>query len=81
MNTMSAVEAREHFSEVLNRTAYGKERTILTRHGRKLAVVMPLEDLETLEALEDKIDVEEAIKAMEEPGETSLEALKKELGF
>lgn len=55
-NQLSMAEAREHFAEVVNRAAYGKERLILTRRGRPLAAVVPVEDLELLEELEDERD-------------------------
>jgi prevent-host-death family protein len=81
MTTITTVEAREHFSDMLNRTAYGKERIVVTRRGRELAAILPVEDLRLLEELEDLGDLREAVKALEEPGEISMEDLKKELGF
>ena len=53
-------EARESFSSTVNRVAFGGERVVLTRHGKRVAAVVPIEDLELLEALEDAMDVEEA---------------------
>jgi prevent-host-death family protein len=53
-------EARESFAETLNRAAYGGERVVLTRHGKRLAAVVPIEDLELLESLEDAVDLEAA---------------------
>ncbi len=82
MNMINTVEAREHFSELLNRVAYGKERIILTRREKDLAAVVPLEDYQLLEKFEDYIDIQEAYKALEEAktkGTTSLDDLKKEL--
>jgi len=46
-----------------------------------LAAILPVEDLHLLEELEDRFDVREAMKALEEPGEISMEDLKKELGL
>ncbi|MGQ0504657.1 MAG: type II toxin-antitoxin system Phd/YefM family antitoxin [Myxococcaceae bacterium] len=63
MSEVSTSDAREDFSEVINRAAYGKERVVLTRRGKKLVAVIPVEDLETLEALEDQLDVAAAQKA------------------
>lgn len=63
MSEISASEAREGFSAIINRAAFGKERVVLTRRGRKLAAVIPVEDLEALEALEDKLDVIAAARA------------------
>lgn len=82
MPSLSTMQARDRLSEVVNQVAYGKERVTLTRRGKALAVIVPLEDLELLQALEDKIDLEEARKALAEPGENiTLEQLKAELGF
>ena len=43
-------EARAQFSELVNRVGFGKERIILTRHGKPLVALVPAE---TLAALED----------------------------
>lgn len=56
---VSTVEARDNFADLLNRAAYGKERVVLARRGRPLAAVVPIEDVATLEALEDQADAEE----------------------
>ena len=53
---MSTADARTQFAEVVNRTAFGKERLVLTRRGKALAAIVPYEDLELLEALEDARD-------------------------
>ena len=45
---MTTVEARENFSDLINKAAYGNERVILTRRGKALAAVIPLNDLDTL---------------------------------
>ncbi len=63
MVELSTTAAREDFSEVINRAAYGKERVVLTRRGKKLVAVIPVEDLEKLEALEDELDIAAAEKA------------------
>ncbi len=81
---MSTVELRENLSDAVNRAAFGKERVVLTRRGRKLAGIVPIEDVELLEALEDRRDVEDAKKALKEAakkGTISLAKLKKELGL
>jgi prevent-host-death family protein len=82
MNTMTTVKAREHFSEFVNRTAYGKERVILTRRGKSIAVLVPLEDLKLLETAEDLLDVQDAqaaLKEIEKHSAASLEKFKSEL--
>jgi prevent-host-death family protein len=60
-------EARESFSTTVNRVAFGGERVVLTRHGRRVAAVVPIEDLELLEALEDARDLDEVRAALADP--------------
>ena len=85
MSTITTINAREHFSELINRTSYGKERVILTRRGKGVAALIPLEDLKLLEEIEDKLDLLDAKKALLEAKEkvtVSLDKFKKELkGF
>ena len=64
MVSLSTAEAREQFSDVINRAAYGKERVVLTRRGKPLAAVVPIEDLQLLQELEDRLDLEEARAAL-----------------
>ena len=47
-------------SSTVNRAAFGGERVVLTRHGKRVAAVVPIADLELLESLEDAVDLEEA---------------------
>jgi antitoxin (DNA-binding transcriptional repressor) of toxin-antitoxin stability system len=47
--------------------AFGRERVVLTRHGKRVAAVVPIEDLELLESLEDMSDLEEVRAALSDP--------------
>ncbi len=80
---MPISDAREKFAEVTNRVAYGKERVVLTRHGRRVVAVIPASDLELLEALEDSIDLAEARAALaaSRGKRIGLGELKAELGL
>lgn len=83
-NIVSTTEARAHFSELMNRVSFGKERIQLERQGKLLGAIISSEDLQLLEKLEDMIDILEADAGMKEAkkkGTKSLEQLKKELGF
>jgi prevent-host-death family protein len=62
--TLSTGAARDNFAEVLNRAAFGKERVVLTRRGKPLVAVVPIEDIELLEELEDRADAEQARAAL-----------------
>jgi prevent-host-death family protein len=81
MTRLAVAKAREAFADLLNRVAYGGERILLHRRGKDVAALVPVEDLALLEALEDRLDLEEARKALREKGAISLEDLKDELGL
>ena len=88
MTRLNVSKAREEFPDVVNRAAYAKERTIVSRRGKDLAAVIPIEDLRLLERLAqeemDRIDLEDAHAALaeaEEKGTISLEEAKKRLGL
>lgn len=49
MTTISSADLREHLADVLDRVVFGKERLVLTRRGRHVAAVVPIEDVEALE--------------------------------
>ena len=57
-------EARAQFSELVNRVGFGKERIILTRHGRPLVALIPAEDLDDLDDLVDLADAPAAVPAV-----------------
>jgi prevent-host-death family protein len=65
---LSTSEARSQFAEIVNRAAYGKERVVLHRRKKPVVAVVPIEDLEAIERLEDEIDIREARKSMRERG-------------
>ena len=50
------------------------------RRKKPVAAVVPIEDLQLLERIEDRLDLEDALKAMKEPGpRIPWEQIKKEL--
>jgi len=59
--------ARNEFAEVVNRAAYAGERVIVHRRKKPVAAVVPLADLELLEQLEDRMDLEDARRRLREP--------------
>lgn len=76
--SFTAVQAREQFADLVNRSAYRGERITLTRRGKGIAAVVPIEDLRLLEQIEDRIDIREARKAIREGGKpVSIEEVKK----
>lgn len=76
-------EAKEEFTELVNRVIINKERIVLTRRGKEIAAIIPIEDLNRLEASQSKTDLEEAADALQEArsqGSVSLEELKTDIG-
>lgn len=83
MGDVTTVAARNEFSAIVNRAAFGKERVILKRRGKAIAAVVPIDDVELLETMEDQCDIADALAARREArrkGTKSLEKLRAELG-
>ena len=76
-----ASKVRQNFSDILNRVAYRGERIVLRRRGKDLVAVVPLQDLEFMDELEERLDLEAAQKALREKGTIPWEKLKKRLGL
>jgi prevent-host-death family protein len=82
---VTSEEVRDQLGEIINRVAYGHERMVVTRRGKKLAALVPMEDLELLEqvldALEDQIDlplVRQRLAEAEREGTVTWESIKAE---
>jgi len=67
MTMISISQAREELAELVNRVAYGGERVVLGRHGKKLVAIIPARDLELFERLEDEVDLLAAREALADP--------------
>ncbi len=84
MTRLAVSKAREDLADMLNRVAYGHERVLIERRGKTLAALVPVEDLELLEMLEDKADLTSARKALAEAKgkkPVAWKDLKKKLGL
>jgi prevent-host-death family protein len=83
MPPLTTTKARDEFADTINRAAYGKERVVLHRRGKPIAAVVPIEDLQLLEQLEDEIDIAEARRVRTDPTEEALPwaAVKAKLGL
>ena len=78
---MNIVELRGNLADTLNRVAYGHERIVLERRGKGVAVLVSMDDLATLQALEDAEDVRVARKRLKEKGGKTLDHYKAERGM
>ena len=87
MTRVSVAEARKDLSEILNRAAYARERTVITRHDEDVAAVISIDEVRLLDALleryEDESDVAEATAALLETREDARAwgAIKDEFGL
>ena len=92
-SSITAAEAREQFSDVINRAAYGRERIVVTRRGKPVAAMVPPEDLALLEEIEAReqrsagrqlskgaVRKEPAPKESVREGATTLDEILKEFG-
>jgi len=75
----TASTTRQNFADIINRAAYAGERTIVHRRKKPVAAVVPIEDLEFLEKLEDEIDLRAAREALKDPRTIPWETIKKKL--
>jgi prevent-host-death family protein len=81
--TMTAADAKEKFTELLNHVAIHKQRVIVTRRGKDVAALIPIEDLQFLTTIQDKNDLREAMDSLKEAkttGSITLEKLKEDIG-
>lgn len=87
MSAVSAVtvaDARSGLAELLNRVAYGKERLVITRHGREVAALVPIEDLQLANRLRKFVarkDVARALADLDAGKSSSWATLREELGL
>jgi prevent-host-death family protein len=89
MTTVTSEEVRDSLGELINRVKYRHERMKVTRRGKPVAALVPVEDLELLEqlleALEEKQDipvVRERLQQFKETGDgIPWEALRAKLGL
>ena len=81
MHRIEVTDARKAFADTINRVFYSRERIVLDRRGKPVAAIVSMDDLKLLEAIEDRMDLEDALDAMNEPGSQPWEKVKKDLGL
>ncbi|MGH7121367.1 MAG: type II toxin-antitoxin system Phd/YefM family antitoxin [Acetobacteraceae bacterium] len=79
--------AIDRLAALAEQAEHDKERVVLTRAGKPVAAVVPIEDVEALEAIEDAEDAAEAQRALAEweaagrPAGISLEDFARKYGI
>lgn len=88
METLSCREVKDHMAEILNRVAYNHKRYKIARHNKELAIIISIEEWESIENLLQKLENEEdireaelALKEVEKNGSVSFEEMKKRTGL
>ena len=66
MTRLTTSEVRDSLAETLNRVAYQGIRVIINRRGGDLAALVPMSDFALLQELENRLDLEAALKALRE---------------
>lgn len=83
ISLLNTIDAKEQFTDLVNRVAHNHERIVLTRRGKEIAAIIPIEDLTFLQESQDKHDLMDAIDALKETrnkGALTLEQLKADIG-
>lgn len=82
MPRMTMTAARRELPEAVNRLVYGNgEPIVLSRRGKDLAAIVPIEDLQLIEELEDRMLSEKAKRSLKERGRIPWGKIKKDLGL
>ena len=81
MTKVAATELRTAISDLLDRVVHHGERVTVERYGKPVAALVSSEDLQLLEAIENRMDLEAARKALREPGRRSWDEVRAELAL
>lgn len=81
MTVVAVSKFRTGLHDLANRVAYAGERIYIERNGKPFVALVSIEDMELLEYLEDKMDLEIAKAALKRNDFVSWEKVKKELGL
>jgi len=79
MTTVTITDARPKLRKLADRVCHHGERICVERNGEPAFVMVSFEDFEAIEALEEKIDIHEAKKALKKGKFIPLERLEAEL--
>lgn len=72
LSAVSLGELRKDLGEFVNRARFAGERTAVTRHGKTVAAIVSVEDLELLDELERRADLEALREARREDDGTRI---------
>ena len=84
MTRLTAEELGQDVNHALELVVVDRERVVVRRNGKDVAALVPIEDMDLIERLEDEEDIEDAraiLNEIEKEGTISLEDIKKEFGI
>ncbi len=81
MKTLEVGRLRKEIADAMSTVASTGQRISLRRRGEPVAVLVSVEDAAVLEALEDRVDVAAAKKALKEKGNIPWAEIRKRLGL
>lgn len=64
--SISVADAKGTFSDLVTRVSHYKEHIVITRRGKEIAALIPIEDLQLLEDKQNQSDLQEALEALKE---------------
>ena len=67
MESFSISQARGVLGELLNRVRIGRERIVLSSHGKSVGAIVSMQELRLLQMLESQLDGQQYEKAISEP--------------
>ena len=80
MVSFGITELRKRMKDCIGRVEYGGERIAIEHHGKPVCVLISMEDLKLLEAIEDHADIQAALKARDEES-VNWDEIKQEFGL
>jgi prevent-host-death family protein len=69
MTRIPVTKARKTLSDVVSHVAFGGDRVVLSRNGRDLAAIIPMDVYRRIEAEEDRLDLADLRRAKREADE------------
>ena len=69
MTRIPVTKARKTLSDVVSHVAFGGDRVVLSRNGRDLAAIIPMDVYRRIEAEEDRLDLADLRRAKREAEE------------
>lgn len=82
MKQVSAADARNNLSELVSRAGYGGERFVVTRHGKELVAIVPVEEATALDRIRRLLEAREyeaALRELTQGEAVSWEEVRREL--